>query len=176
MFYNQKPSAHRGYQFDTKEPLFPFGYGLSYSTFEVGPPQLSAARITAGESVTVAVTVRNTGKLGGDEVVQLYLHEVTAPVTQPVKQLKGFRRVTLAPGQSTTVRFTLDRAALSLWDEHMKHVVAPGSFEIMVGANSVDLKTALLEVAPESTRGDAGGGGTGPPTRTQPPASASAPL
>jgi beta-glucosidase len=177
MFYNQKPSAHRGYLFDTKEPLFPFGFGLSYSTFEVGPPQLSAARITATQSVSIAVNVRNTGKVSGDEVVQLYLHEVTAPVTQPVKQLKGFRRVTLAPGQSTTVRFTLDRAALSLWDEHMKHVVAPGSFEIMVGPNSVDLKTALLEVAAESTRGDAGGGGgTGPPTRTQPPASASAPL
>jgi len=126
----------------------------------------------------VAVTVRNTGKVSGDEVVQLYLHEITAPVTQPIKQLKGFSRVTLAPGQSTTVRFTLDRSALSLWDEHMKHVVAPGSFEIMVGSNSVDLKTALLEVAPESTRGDAGGGGvTGPPTRTQPPpASAGAPL
>jgi beta-glucosidase len=151
MFYNQKPSAHRGYLFDTKEPLFPFGYGLSYSTFEVGAPQLSAAHITAAQSVSVAVNVRNTGQLSGDEVVQLYVHEITAPVTQPVKQLKGFRRVTLAPGQSTTVRFTLDRAALSLWDEHMKHVVAPGSFEIMVGPSSVDLKTALLEVAPEST-------------------------
>jgi beta-glucosidase len=154
MFYNQKPSAHRGYLFDTKEPLFPFGYGLSYSTFEVGPPQLSATRITATQSMNVAVNVRNTGKVSGDEVVQLYLHEVTAPVTQPIKQLKGFRRVMLAPGQSTTVRFTLDRSALNLWDEHMKHVVAPGSFEIMVGPNSVDLKTALLEVAPESTAQD----------------------
>jgi beta-glucosidase len=151
MFYNQKPSAHRGYLFDTKEPLFPFGYGLSYSTFEVGPPQLSASRITAAQSVGVAVNIRNTGKVSGDEVVQLYLHEMTAPVTQPIKQLKGFRRVTLAPGASTTVHFTLDRAALSLWDEHMRHVVAPGSFEIMVGPNSVDLKTALLDVSPEST-------------------------
>ena len=79
------------------------------------------------------------------------MHEVTAPVTQPVRQLKGFRRVTLAPGQSTTVRFTLERSDLSLWDEHMKHVVAPGSFEVMVGSSSADLKTALLEVTSEST-------------------------
>jgi beta-glucosidase len=156
MYYNQKPSAHRGYQFDTKEPLFPFGYGLSYSTFEIGAPQLSATRISASQPVGVAVNVRNTGKVSGDEVVQLYLHEVTAPVTRPVKQLTGFRRVTLAPGQSTTVRFTLEPSALSLWDEHMKHVVVPGSFEIMAGPNSAELKSALLEVAAESTRGDAG--------------------
>ncbi|HEY4342615.1 MAG TPA: glycoside hydrolase family 3 N-terminal domain-containing protein [Steroidobacteraceae bacterium] len=169
MYYDQKPSAHRGYQFDSKDPLFPFGYGLSYSTFEIGAPQLSATHITAAQSVSVAVNVRNTGKLSGDEVVQLYLHEVTAPVTQPVKQLKGFRRVTLAPGQSTTVRFTLDPAALSIWDEHMKHVVFPGSFQIMTGPSSADVKTTVLEVAPESNRGGAGGSRRGPPTRTSPP-------
>ena len=98
------------------------------------------------KSVTVSVDVRNTGKVAGDEVVQLYLHDVVSSVTRPVKELKGFRRVTLAPGESTTVRFTLDREAFALWNEQMKRVVEPGVFEIMVGPNSVDLKTTTLEV------------------------------
>jgi beta-glucosidase len=146
MFYNQKPSAHRGYLFDSKDPLFPFGFGLSYTTFEIGPPHLSATQIKSDGSVTVSVDVRNTGKVAGDEVVQLYLHERVSSVTRPVKELKGFRRVTLAPGQTTTVEFTLDRTAFALWDEHMKHIVEPGTFEVMAGPNSVDLKTTLLEV------------------------------
>jgi beta-glucosidase len=146
MFYNQKPSAHRGYLFASKEPLFPFGFGLSYTTFDISPPHLSASQIKADQSVTVSVNVRNTGKTAGDEVVQLYLHDVVSSVTRPVKELKGFRRVTLAPGESTTVQFTLDREAFALWNEQMKRVVEPGAFEIMVGPSSVDLKSATLEV------------------------------
>ncbi len=144
MFYDDKPSAHRGYLFDSDQPLFPFGYGLSYTTFDIGAPRLSAHRIRAGEPVTVSVDVRNTGKVAGDEVVQLYLHEVVSSVTEPVKQLEGFRRVTLAPGESTTVRFSLDRAAFALWNEHMQQVVEPGSFDIMVGPDSADLKSTTL--------------------------------
>jgi len=120
LFYNQKPSSHRGYLFDSKEPLFPFGFGLSYTTFEIGPPHLSAKQIKADQPVTVSVDVRNTGKVAGDEVVQLYLHDVVSSVTRPVKELKGFRRVTLAPGQSTTVQFTLDSDAFALWDQHIE--------------------------------------------------------
>jgi len=146
MFYNQKPSAHRGYLFDSKDPLFPFGFGLSYTTFEIGAPHLSSDRIKSDQSVTVSVEVRNTGKVAGDEVVQLYLHDVISSVTRPVKELKGFRRVTLAPGQSTTVQFTLDSDAFALWDVHMQRVVEPGAFEIMSGPNSVDLKTVTLNV------------------------------
>jgi beta-glucosidase len=146
MFYNQKPSAHRGYLFDSKDPLFPFGFGLSYTTFEIGSPRLSANQIKADQSVTVMVDVSNTGKVAGDEVVQLYLHDVVSSVTRPVKELKGFRRVTLGPGQSTTVQFTLDRAAFALWNEQMKQVVEPGAFEIMAGPNSVNLKSVTLEV------------------------------
>lgn len=146
MFYNQKPSAHRGYLFASKEPLYPFGFGLSYTTFDISPPHLSAARIKADQFVTVSVDVRNTGATAGDEVVQLYLHDVVSSVTRPVKELKGFRRVTLAPGESTTVQFTLDREAFALWNEQMKRVVEPGAFEIMVGPNSVALKSASLEV------------------------------
>ena len=146
LFYNQKPSAHRGYLFDSKDPLFPFGFGLSYTTFELSAPHLSAAQIKTDQTVTVSVDVRNTGKVAGDEVVQLYVHDVVSSVTRPVKELKGFRRVTLAPGQGTTVQFTLDSEAFALWDEHMKRIVEPGAFEIMVGPNSVDLKTVTLDV------------------------------
>ncbi|HEV2700931.1 MAG TPA: glycoside hydrolase family 3 N-terminal domain-containing protein [Steroidobacteraceae bacterium] len=146
LFYNQKVSAHRGYVFSSKDPLYPFGYGLSYTTFTLSAPQLSAPQVKAGQPVTVSVEVHNTGTRAGDEVVQLYVHETVASVTQPVKQLKAFRRVTLAPGQSTTVRFTLDRTAFDLWDEHMKRVIEPGTFEIMVGDSSVAVKTAKLDI------------------------------
>jgi beta-glucosidase len=128
--------------------LFPFGFGLSYTTFEIGPPRLSTTRTSADQPVTVSVDVRNTGKIAGDEVVQLYLHQTVSSVTRPVKELKGFRRITLASGQTTTVQFTLDREAFSMWDEHMKHVVEPGTFEIMVGPDSADLKAATLEITP----------------------------
>jgi beta-glucosidase len=146
LFYNQKPSAHRGYQFDSKDPLFPFGFGLSYTTFDISAPRLSATQIKTDGSVQVSVDVHNTGKVAGDEVVQLYIHQQVSSVTRPVKELKGFRRVTLGAGQSTTVQFTLDPAALEMWDEHMKHVVEPGTFDIMSGPNSADVKTVTLNV------------------------------
>ena len=146
IYYNQKPTAHRGYLFDSAEPLFPFGFGLSYTTFDISAPHLSATRIKADQSVTVSVDVRNTGKLSGDEVVQLYLHDVVSSVTRPVKELKGFERVTLAPGESKTVQFTLDRDAFALWNQEMKRVVEPGAFEIMVGSSSAELKTTTLDI------------------------------
>ena len=144
--YNEKPSSHRGYLFDSKEPLFPFGFGLSYTTFEIGAPRLSATQIAKNGSVTVTVDVKNTGAAAGDEVVQLYLRDVVSSVTRPRKELKGFKRVTLSPGASTTVMFTLDPAALALWDKDMKHVVEPGEFTVMAGPNSVQLKSATLNV------------------------------
>jgi beta-glucosidase len=146
MFYNQKPSAHRGYLFDSKDPLFPFGFGLSYTTFDVSAPRVPSSQIKADQPVDVSVDVRNTGKVAGDEVVQLYLHEDVTSVTQPVKQLNAFCRVSLAPGQSTTVQFTLTPDAFALWDEHMKHVVEPGTFAIMAGPDSVNLKSTTLVV------------------------------
>jgi beta-glucosidase len=146
LVYNEKPSAHRGYLFDSREPLFPFGFGLSYTTFEIGAPQLSATQIPANGSVTVTVNVRNTGKVAGDEVVQLYLRDVVSSVTRPMKELRGFKRVTLAPGASTTVTFTLDSNALALWDKDMKHVVEPGEFQVMVGPSSSNLKSASFNV------------------------------
>jgi beta-glucosidase len=148
MFYNQKPSAHRGYHFSSAEPLFPFGYGLSYTTFVIGAPRLSTARIGSADSVNVSVDVRNTGAVSGDEVVQLYVRDVVSSVTRPVKELKAFRRITLAPGASTTVEFTLGKDAFAFWNAAMQYVVEPGEFQIMAGPNSVDLKTAVLTVVP----------------------------
>ncbi len=144
--YDEKPSAHRGYQFADNSPLFPFGYGLSYTTFDIGPPVLSAASIPSNGTVTVSVNVRNTGKVAGDEVVQLYLHELVTSVTEPTKVLRGFKRVSLAAGASTQVRFQLGRDDFAIWDENMRHVVEPGTVQVMAGPDSVDLKTATFEV------------------------------
>jgi beta-glucosidase len=146
MLYNQKPSAHRGYHFGSAEPLFPFGYGLSYTKFDIGSPRLSAARIAPDETVTVSVEVRNTGAVAGDEVVQLYVRDVASAITRPIKELKGFRRVTLQPGAATTVEFTLGKDAFAYWNEAMQFAVEPGEFQIMAGPNSVDLKSAVLMV------------------------------
>jgi beta-glucosidase len=144
--YNEKPSAHRGYQFADNSPLFPFGYGLSYTTFDVGSPVLSAAAIPSDGKMTVTVSVRNTGKVAGDEIVQLYLHELVTSVTEPTEALRGFQRVSLAPGASTQVRFELSRDDFAIWDENMRYGVEPGTFQVMAGPDSVDLKTATFEV------------------------------
>jgi beta-glucosidase len=146
IFYNRKPSARRGYLFDTTEPLFPFGWGLSYTSFDIGAPRLSAATIKPDGSVEVSVDVKNTGARAGDEVVQLYIRDDVSSVTRPVKELKGFRRVTLRPGEAQTVRFTLTPRALGFWNAQMKRVVEPGTFTIMAGPNSVALKSTTLTV------------------------------
>ncbi len=146
LFYNHKPSARRGYLFDTTEPLFPFGWGLSYTSFELGAPKLSSATISAGDSVRVSVTVTNTGERHGDEVVQLYVHDKVSSVTRPVKELKGFERVTLAPGETREIGFTIGPEALRFWNDRMQRVVEPGEFEIMTGPNSVDLEAVTLTV------------------------------
>jgi beta-glucosidase len=157
VFYNHKPSARRGYLFDTTEPLFPFGYGLSYTTFEIGAPRLSSSTINTEQSVDVAVDVRNTGSRAGDEVVQLYIHDQVSSVTRPVKELKGFQRVTLAPGETKTVTFKITPESLSMWDANMKRLVEPGVFDVMVGGNSVDLKSVELRVASSQPRAIADG-------------------
>jgi beta-glucosidase len=148
MFYNYKPSADRGYLFDTTEPLFPFGYGLSYTSFEIGTPRLSSPSIHANGQVTVSVDIRNTGARAGQDVVQLCIRDQVSSVTRPVKELKGFERVSLKPGEQKTVTFTLGSQALGFWNEQMKRVVEPGAFDIMAGDNSVALKTTILNVTP----------------------------
>ncbi len=147
VFYDAKPSARRGYLFETTDPLFPFGFGLSYTRFTLSPPRLSAARIGIGGSVSVAVDVTNVGQRTGDEVVQLYVHDRVASVTQPVKALRGFERVTLKPGETRTVTMVLDPDAFAMWNLDMKEVVEPGEFDIMTGADSRDLQSVTLTIA-----------------------------
>jgi beta-glucosidase len=146
VFYNHKPTARRGYAFSDKAPLFPFGFGLSYTQFALSPPRLSTSTTRLDEPVTVSVDVKNVGKRAGDEVVQLYLRDKVSSVTRPVKELKAFRRVTLAPGESTTVAFSLDEQAFAFHDLADRFAVEPGEFEIMTGPNSIDLQTATLRV------------------------------
>lgn len=146
IFYNRKPSARRGYLFETAAPLYPFGFGLSYTTFDISAPRLSSATITRGESVDVAVDVRNTGSRAGDEVVQLYVRDKVSSVTRPVLELKGFARVSLEPGETKTVTLPLTPEALSFWDINMSRIVEPGDFDILVGPDSVQLKSAVLTV------------------------------
>ena len=145
-FYNVKPSARRGYLFDTVSPLYPFGYGLSYTSFEVGVPHLSSERIAVDDSVSVTVPVRNTGLRAGDETVQVYVHQQVGSVTRPIKELKDFRRITLAPGETKTLSFSLGPESFRMWNIAMRRVVEPGDFDIMVGPNSEDLKAVVLHI------------------------------
>jgi beta-glucosidase len=147
IFYNAKPSARRGYLFGTTAPLFPFGHGLSYTSFDISAPRLSATRVAADHPVQVEAPVTNTGPRAGDEVVQLYITRTELPVTRPVLELKGFERVTLAPGESKTVRFTLTPAQLAYWDRTMTEVNGPGPVAVHVGNSSANLKSAEFTVA-----------------------------
>jgi len=146
-YYYHKPSARRGYLFADKTPLFPFGHGLSYTTFAYSEPYLSAPQMCADERVTLTVDVTNTGARAGDEVVQLYIHDVLSTcVTRPVKLLKGFQRITLQPGETRRVCFEIGREQLQYLGEEMQQIVEPGTFELLVGGSSVNLKSVTLEV------------------------------
>src|ERR1022692_1668950 len=123
------------------EPLFPFGHGLSYTTFDYGQLKISPGRIAVGKAVGVSVSVRNSGTRAGAEVAQLYLQQPPSRVDRPVKELKGFRRVMLQPGETQTVSFTLDKAAMSFYDSAVHDWVAePGRFTVLVGASSRDIR------------------------------------
>ena len=147
-FYNHKPSARRGYLFDEVTPLYPFGFGLSYTDFEIGAPALSSASIAAGQGVTVRIPLINTGSMAGDEVVQVYLRDEISSVTRPVKELVGFQRVTLQPGESRTVDIAIRPDAFAFWNRDMQRVVEPGEFTIMVGNSSAEMQDVKLTVTP----------------------------
>ena len=146
LFYNRKPTARRGYLFANKEPLFPFGFGLSYTTFAYSNLKINPAKIGPADNATVSVTITNTGKRAGDEIVQLYIRDLVSSVTRPIMELKDFRRISLAPGESKTVEFVLTPDKLSFLDLNLKSVVEPGWFDVMVGTSSVKHETVKLEV------------------------------
>jgi beta-glucosidase len=146
IFYNYKPTSRRGYLFDSTAPLYPFGYGLSYTSFDVGAPRLTKSTIGRDETVRVSVDVANTGRRIGDEVVQLYVHDDEATVTRPVLELKHFQRVTLQPGEKRTITFDLQPTDLAFWNVDMHRIVEPGTFTISAGNSSTTLKTTTLTV------------------------------
>ena len=147
-FYNYKPSARRGYLFDDVSPLYPFGFGLSYTTFAFKKPRLVKNKIHRDESTQLLVDVKNTGKRAGTEVVQMYIRDCVSSVTRPIKELKGFQKVSLRPGETRTVALDITPESLAFYDLHMKYVVEPGEFEIMVGNSSrdADLEKVILTV------------------------------
>jgi beta-glucosidase len=153
-FYNHKPSANRTYAFSTRKPLYPFGYGLSYTTFHFENLRVQPAQIGVGGAAKVSVDITNTGSREGDEVPQLYIHQKIASVTRPVMQLKGFQRITLKPGEKKTVDFTITPEMLSMLNVDMHRVVEPGIFEIMVGPSSDQTSTVPLAVV--GTSGESG--------------------
>ena len=146
VFYNYKPTARRGYVLDTIAPLFPFGFGLSYTTFAYSNLRLTASHIPPTGNTSVMVDIRNTGARRGDEVVQLYIRDEVSAATRPVKELRGFQRITLDPGESRTVRFDISSEHLSYHGPDMKRVVEPGQFQLMLGGSSVDLQSIALTV------------------------------
>jgi beta-glucosidase len=121
-------------------PLYPFGYGLSYTSFTYDPPRLSVTALTATDTLSVAVTVRNTGDRAGDEVVQLYIRDDVATVTRPVMELKGFERITLQPGEERTVTFRLTVNDLAFYDLDMNRIAEPGSFTVYAGGSSTSVQ------------------------------------
>jgi beta-glucosidase len=128
----------------SNDPVYPFGYGLSYTTFSYSDPKLDKTSITQDESITVSVDVTNTGNRDGAEVVQLYIRDLVGSVTRPVKELKAFRKITLKAGEKQTVTFTLTSNDLSFYNADLNFVAEPGDFEVFVGGDSQNVKKATF--------------------------------
>ena len=156
IYYNHEPTGRpcdvtqkynsRYRDLRTCDPLFPFGFGLSYTTFDVSDLSLSRASVSRKGSVVASMKVTNTGDVAGDDVAQVYLHDPVASISQPVRRLRGFERVTLKPGESTTVRFTLDASDFGFYDNRGRFVVEPGAIQVYAGDDSTATLTKTFEV------------------------------
>ena len=149
MIYNHKPSAYfHKYADEKKTPLYPFGYGLSYTNYKYSKPLLSDNTLTKENTILVTTEITNTGEVDGEEVAQLYIRDNVSSVTRPVKELKGYQRVFLKAGETKTVEFTLGAESLAFYDIDMNYVVEPGTFTIMTGSssNNKDLKKTILTI------------------------------
>lgn len=139
-FYNHKPTAKRGYLFDDISPLYPFGHGLSYSTFSYSDLTIDAADAVAGGTVRISLTIKNTSARAGTEVIQLYTHDRLASLTRPVQELKGFARVALKAGEQKRLTFALPVNLLAFVDANLRWVVEPGAIDVMIGSSSADIR------------------------------------
>ena len=128
------------------DALYPFGYGLSYTTFEYGDIRLSSDKMTSDGSIKATINVKNTGNRDGDEIVQLYIHDQVAGVSRPVKELKGFQRIHLSAGESKDVTFEITPELLKYYNYNLEYVLDPGTFDLMIGPNSSNLKTVSFTV------------------------------
>ncbi|HSI70487.1 MAG TPA: beta-glucosidase BglX [Gillisia sp.] len=153
LYYNQKNTGrpfseehvtYSAYTDERNDALYPFGFGLSYTTFEYGEPQLSAKEMSKEGNLELTVSLKNTGSVKGREVVQLYIRDLIASTTRPVKELKGFQLVDLEPGETKTVTFTIDESLLEFYNANRKWEAEAGDFEVMTGGNSRDLKKATF--------------------------------
>ena len=150
VYYNRKPSSFSEYINTDTQALFPFGHGLSYTEFSYSDLKITPSQVNSLEEVKISFKVKNTGSREGDEVVQLYIHDRVASVERPVKELKGFKRLTLQPGEEKEVIFTLFPEQLAFYDEFMRLIVEPGVFEVMIGSSSEDIRlSGEFEVAKE---------------------------
>lgn len=131
----------------SNDPLYPFGYGLSYTTFSYGDIQLSSKNMRSGKQFTATVSITNTGKVAGEEVVQMYIRDLVASITRPVKELKGFLRVKLQPGETKTATFTITEDDLKFYNSELKWIAEPGEFKVFIGSNSRDVKEATFTLS-----------------------------
>ncbi len=146
VYYYKTPAARRGYVFNDNSALYPFGFGLSYTTFSYSKPVVDRAEMAANGKATVSITVSNTGSRAGDEVVQMYIHHPTSSVVQPVIALKGFKRVHIEAGKSETITFEVGPDELSIINAQMKSVVEPGPVDVLIGANSAETSSVQVTV------------------------------
>jgi hypothetical protein len=153
VFYNYKPSGRgdyhkpgtpekpgRDYVFSSTDPLFSFGFGLSYTQFEYSDLKIEQKKLKAQDTVKLSVKIKNTGAVTGKEVVQVYIHDIISSVTTPVEVLKGFRKTEVNPKETKTLSFCIPCEELGLWDKNMNYVIEPGEFEIMIGASAEDIR------------------------------------
>ena len=153
VFYNYKPSGRgiyhqpgtkekpgRDYVFSSTDPLFPFGYGLSYTQFEYSDLRIDQKELRATDTIRLSVKIENTGSVTGKEVVQVYLHDKISSVTTPVKVLKGFKKTEVNPKEINTLSFSIPCRELGIWDKDMNYVIEPGEFDIMIGASAEDIR------------------------------------
>ena len=128
----------------TNEPLYPFGFGLSYTKFTYGDLELDKTSLKGNQTLTASISLTNSGKYDGAEVVQLYIHDLVGSITRPVMELKGFRKVFLKAGENKTVTFKISPEDLKFYNYDLKYDWEPGEFVIMVGGNSIDLKSSTI--------------------------------